>query len=394
MRLISNGLTLSKNIIKLLNKHDKMAFAVAWASSETDAFEQIRENRQKIVRAAIGTHFYQTHPTVLESFVGSNKVKFVLQPQGVFHPKVYLFWSKGGWDVLIGSANLTDGAMNSNSELMLHISSKDNEDSILNSEIQCQIDEYWNMGEVITDGSAEKYRALWKAQQPALKRISGLYSGEGRSKAPIHTEIMSMSWESFYNLVQADPHHGFDLRCDLLELVRNAFRENDSFAHLDIGLRKTIAGLPNDQNEHWGWFGSMQGAGYYHQAVNDNNFHLSAALDLIPLDGAISCEHYDSYIEEFIQAFPNGRHGIGIASRLLALKRPDYFVCLDSKNKSRLCKDFGIKQTGITYERYWEDVICRITDSVWWNSPRPRDRTALRVWLGRAAMLDAIFYQP
>ena len=138
----------------------------------------------------------------------------------------------------------------------------------------------------------------------------------------------------------------------------------------------------------------MQGAGYYHQAVNDNSNYLSAALNYIPLDGAIGREHYDAYLQEFIQAFPNGGHGIGIVSRLLALKRPDYFVCLDSKNKKQLCKDFGIKQSGMTYERYWDDVICRIIDSNWWNSPRPRDGDALRVWLGRSAMVDAIFYQP
>ena len=394
MRLIADGSTLAKNIIKLLNKHDKVAFAVAWASAETNVFKKIKEKQQKIVRAAIGTHFYQTHPTVLESFIGNNNVKFVLQPQGVFHPKVYLFRSKRGWDLLIGSANLTAGAMKNNSELMLHISSEGDEDSILSSEIQHQIDKYWAMGEVVTDESVAKYRALWEAQQPALKRISGLYSGGNKNKAPIHTKIMSMSWESFYNVVQDDPHHGFELRCDLLELVRDAFKDNDSFYDMDIDLRKTIAGLPNKLNEQWEWFGSMKGAGYYYQAVNNNNIHLSVALDAIPLDGAIGRKHYDSYIEEFIQAFPNGKHGVGIASRLLALKRPDYFVCLDSRNKSQLCKDFGIKQTGITYDRYWDDVICRIIDSIWWNSPRPQNDNALRVWLGRAAMLDAIFYQP
>lgn len=393
MRLIASGSALGKTIIRLLNKHEKMAFAVAWASADTDVFEQIKINRKKIVYAAIGTHFYQTHPNVLESFVGSKKVKFVLQPQGVFHPKVYLFWSKGIWDILIGSANLTASAMNNNSELMIHIPSNGDE-STLDSETLDQIKEFWHMGEVVTDESVAKYRALWAAQQPALKRISGSYSGEGRSKSPVHTEIMSMSWESFYNAIQADPYHGFDLRCDLLDLVRDAFRNNKSFSEMEIGLRKTIAGLPNDFNRHWGWFGSMQGAGYYHQAVNDNNIHLSAALDFIPLDGAIGREHYEAYIEEFIKAFPRGRHGVGIASRLLALKRPDYFVCLDSRNKSQICKDFDIKQTGMTYERYWDDVICRVMDSVWWNTPKPRNVKAARVWLGRAAMLDAIFFRP
>ena len=393
MHLTAGGTALSQMLIRLVEKHNNVAIAVAWASAETDVFQVLKKCQRKIRRAVIGTHFYQTHPDVLDNFIGCDEVRFILQPQGVFHPKAYLFWGKKNWDILIGSANLTAGGMSKNSELMLHISSDDG-DSNLHVQMKAQIEDYWESAEIVTEESASAYRALWRVHQPALKRVSGSYSSGNKGKAPVHTEIMSMSWPLFYAAVQADPYHGFHERCDLLALVREAFRRRIAYLEMDLGLRKTIAGLPNDFNDHWGWFGSMKGAGYFHQAVNENNFHLSAALDLVPLDGAIGREHYDSYVNEFIKAFPDGRHGVGVASRLLALKRPDYFVCLDSKNKTQLCKDFGIKQTDMTYDRYWEDVICRIVDSVWWNEPKPTDDNAISVWLGRAAMLDAIFYQP
>lgn len=392
MHLITDGSALSRKLVQLIEKHDNVAIAVAWASTGTDPYTALKKHKKKIRHAVIGTHFYQTHPDVLENFIDCNEVRFVLQPQGVFHPKAYLFWNKKSWDMLVGSANLTGGALGKNSELMLHISGDASAD--IQKHLHSQIEEYWKKGEIVTAESASKYRALWKAQQPALKRVSGAYSNGTKSKAPVHTKIMSMSWPSFFKAVQADPHHGFNERCDLLDLVRKAFRENTAYSEMKLGLRKTVAGLPNDFNNHWGWFGSMKGAGFFHQAVNDNNPHLSAALDFIPLDGAVGLEHYDNYVNEFKKAFPDGRHGVGIASRLLALKRPDYFVCLDSKNKAQLCKDFGIKQSDMTYERYWEDVVCRIVDSVWWNEPKPSDKQAFRVWLGRAAMLDAIFYQP
>ena len=138
----------------------------------------------------------------------------------------------------------------------------------------------------------------------------------------------------------------------------------------------------------------MKGAGYYHQAVNDNNRHRSLALDRVPHQGPVSRSQYEDYVAEFIKAFPKGRHGIGIASRLLALKRPDQFVCFDSKNQRELCKDFGIQQTGMDYERYWDEIIERIMDSPWWNSPRPHSEGESVVWDGRAAMLDVIFYRP
>ncbi len=393
MQLTTGGSVLSRKLVQLITKYENLEFAVAWATVGTEVYQVFLKNRKKIRRAVIGTHFYQTHPDVLDDFVDYDEVRFMLQPQGVFHPKAYFFWNTEKWELLIGSANLTSGALGKNSELMVHLSSSDALPG-LQSQIQAQINEYWIEGEVVTRESAKSYRSLWKAQQPALRRISGSYSSGDKTKAPVHTAIMSMPWPRFFKAVKADPHHGFNERCELLNVIKDAFRNNASYSEMGLGLRKTIAGLPNDFNEHWGWFGSMKGAGYFHQAVNRNNPYLSSALDMIPLDGAVDRSHYNAYVAEFIKAFPNGRHGVGVASRLLALKRPDYFVCFDAKNKVQLCKDFGIKQSGMTYDRYWEDIVTRILDSVWWNEAKPKGEKAARVWSGRAAMLDAIFYQP
>jgi HKD family nuclease len=394
MKLITTNAELRSNLSRLTKKYPNIAFAVAWASAGTEIFEELSANRNRIRKAVIGTHFYQTHPDVLDAFVGSNDVRFILQPRGVFHPKIYIFWNVKHWEVLMGSANLTAGALNRNSEAMALISDADQGDSSLKEEVINLIESYWDAARTISKAATISYRALWSKQQPALRRLSGQYGQSTKNKAPADSAVMSMPWTQFFASVQEDAHHGFKERCDLLNLVRTAFETTSQFQQMELGLRKTIAGLPNDFNKRWGWFGSMKGSGYYHQAVNDNNAHLSNALDEIPLNGPVSREHYEAYLAEFIKAFPNGRHGIGIASRLLALKRPDYFVCFDSKNKKDLCQDFEIKQSGMDYERYWEEIIERITDSAWWNEPCPKNALARTVWDGRAAMLDAIFYRP
>ncbi len=394
MKLITTNAGLKSNLSRLTKKYSNIAFAVAWASASTEIFKELSAKRNRIRKAVIGTHFYQTHPDVLDAFVGSNDVRFILQPRGVFHPKIYIFWNVKHWEVLMGSANLTAGALNINSEAMVLISDTDQGDSSLKEEVINLIESYWDEAHTVSKAAAISYRALWLKQQPALRRLSGQYGQSTKNKAPADSAVMSMAWTQFLASVQKDAHHGFEDRCDLLKLVHKAFETTGQFQQMEIGLRKTIAGLPNDFDERWGWFGSMQGAGYYYQAVNDNNLHLSKALDKIPLNGPISREHYEAYLAEFVKAFPNGRHGIGIASRLLALKRPDYFVCFDSKNKKKLCLDFGIKQSGMDYERYWEEIIERIIDSAWWNEPRPKKPLARTVWDGRAAMLDAIFYRP
>jgi hypothetical protein len=55
-------------------------------------------------------------------------------------------------------------------------------------------------------------------------------------------------------------------------------------------------------------------------------------LDEIPLNGPVQRDDYEAFIGRYKAAFPikNGqpyKHGLGTATRLLAMQRPDYFVC-------------------------------------------------------------------
>lgn len=398
MKLITANSELKSNLSRLIKEYKNISFAVAWASAGTEVFDLLIKNQERIRKAIIGTHFYQTHPDVLDKFTNSNNVRFILQSRGVFHPKIYFFWDEKHWELLIGSANLTAGALKNNTEAMILISSNHSGDlySSLKKDFLGLIDNYWSEARMVSEDAAASYRAFWVKQRPILQRLSGQYGDITKlsSKTPADSVVMTMLWPQFLNLVKKDPYHGFQKRLDLLNFVRTQFQTTQHFQDMQLGMRKTIAGLPTNFHKNWGWFGSMSGAGYYHQAVNNNNPHISAALDQIPLYGPVLRGHYDAYIQEFIQAFPNGRDGIGIASRLLALKRPDYFVCFDAKNKRTLCQDFGINQTGMNYTRYWEEIIERIQDSVWWNETRPNGTIDGDVWDGRAAMLDAIFYKP
>lgn len=393
MKLISSNKKLTQTLIRLIETYPDVRLAVAWASSGHAVFELLQQHTPRISRAVIGTHFYQTHPDVLDAFCGSAKVRFALQPNGVFHPKLYLFQSSDCWEALVGSANLTAGALTSNSEAMLLVAGSHREPTDLATGISGLIDRYWEKGSRVTKSDAIAYREVWERKQPALRRLTGQYGASQSTKPLTASSVMSMGWNRYFDAVKQDPYHGFEKRCDLLATVRSAFSRYKTFASMPLPTRKTIAGLPNDQDSHWGWFGSMKGAGHYHHAVNENNPHLSRALDEVPSRGIVSRAQYERYIAEFIQAFPSGRHGVAVASRLLALKRPDQFVCLDSRNRQRLCLDFGIAQTGMTYERYWDEIIERIVDAPWWNSNRPKGVKEGAVWDGRAAMLDAIFYE-
>jgi hypothetical protein len=51
-------------------------------------------------------------------------------------------------------------------------------------------------------------------------------------------------------------------------------------------------------------------------------------------------------------------------------------------NSDRLCADFGIKHSGMTYDRYWDEIVERILDTPWWNSLPPPRGLELSAWKG------------
>ncbi len=121
-------LTTSHEVLRALRdamrRYQCFRWSVAWASSGFPLFDELLAKRNRVSQLVVGTHFYQTHPDFLEVFVGDPKVHVVLQPSGVFHPKVYLFEnSRDDWACVIGSPNFTGAAFSSNAEVAAYFDS-------------------------------------------------------------------------------------------------------------------------------------------------------------------------------------------------------------------------------------------------------------------------------
>lgn len=394
MKTISTNKQLSNQLLRLINKYPNMAFATAWASAGTDVFRSILESKRNIIGAVIGTHFYQTDPDVLDYFVGSKKVKFILQSDGVFHPKVYIFWDGPEWEIIIGSANLTAGALSVNSELSILISHQDGTPS-LKDEFENVLNGYLDGARTINQDEADSYRRLWLLKKSDLKRISGQYGSQKSKKLAMNSAVMSMDWPTFLERVKQDKHHGIDGRIRMLKVMNAQFTEHAHFNDMELDVRLGIAGLKCNFCPHSRWFGSMLGAGHFRQAIKNGERSISLALDQIPLQGCVTKAHFKHFISEFQKAFSGGGARLATASRLLAMKRPDTFVCVSGANRRMLSEDMGINRPDkLDYERYWEEVILPLKDSPWWQSPKPSKPKDQAVWQRRAAMLDAIFYEP
>lgn len=395
MKLICTNKQLRSELSRLVIQYPKLAFASAWASANTDVFRLILANKRKIKSAVIGTHFYQTDPDVLDKFVDSKKVKFIMQTGGVFHPKVYVFWDDQSWEILIGSANLTAGALNVNSELSTLITDQDGTFS-LKDDVLAMIQGYFNSKDArtVNQSDADCYRNLCKLKARDIDRLAGKYGMNPGAKPPIDSSVMSMDWPTFLQKVKQDKTHGFNERIAMLKAIRQEFEKHEHFNDMDIDMRCGIAGLHSKALPNWGWFGSMIGAGVFKSLIKKSHPAFSLALDEVPLTGDVTRQHYDRFIAEYLKAYPNGRDGIATATRLLTMKRPDFFVCVDAANRRLLAQDIGITRPDkLDYERYWEEVILRLRDAPWWQSSEPTIDIEKAVWHGRSAMLDAIFYE-
>jgi len=386
-----------KQILKtLFKKHKRIYIASAWASAGTAEFELLKANRNKIKSLIIGTHFYQSDPDFLEEF--KNQGKFVLNPSGVFHPKVYFFASsKEDWDCIVGSSNFTNGGLGVNTEMSVHLRSDPK--SKWSSESYEQLLSQFKAYEALADEEFDlaAYKSVWERMRLKRASLLGIYSAKSKNrkgkKQILEVPMLNMPWAEFERQVIRDKHHSIDLRLHVLDEARSSFLENAEFKLIDLKRRQEIAGFGSNSKEMWGFFGSYVGAGKFKNRINKNDPWLSDALSQIPLSGAVSKNGFQRFVQSFKKAFPNGRHGIGSASRLLAMKRPDYFVCYNRGNKTLLCKAFGVAQlfTG-DYERYWDDIIERIMDSTWWTAPRPVTKRGGAIWDGRSALLDSLFY--
>ena len=377
-----------------MRRYQSYRWCVAWASAGFPLCDELLKSRDRISQLVVGTHFYQTHPKFLEALLDHPAARFVLQPNGVFHPKIYLFEnSPEDWACIVGSPNFTSAAFSSNMEAAVYFDSESPGARGNYQRLRSVIAEQWRKGATLSAEQLQRYRLIWDRQAPRLQSLAGVYGG-GKGKAPVDVELFGLSWPQFVARVRSEKHHSLPDRLRVLEAVHDHFAKNKRFAEMGPEERRHVAGTAPDGELVWGYFGSMKGAGRFRSAVNRNDQNLSAALDCVPTDGLVTEDHYQGFVACFRKAFPKGGDGIAVATRLLCMKRPDMFVCLDSKNRSALYKEFGITQSNIGYERYWSEVIERVRVAAWWNAARPTGGEEEAIWLGRTALLDALYYRP
>lgn len=396
IKLLADNAQATKTIIELLKNCESASWAVAWAT-ENPVLNAAYEYRHKFKYFVLGTHGYVTAPSVLERFQSEPRFK-VQKPSGpLFHPKVYLFNAGDEWTAMVGSHNLTGAAFASNTEVSTVVTCKQGEPALM--QLFAFVENAWSRGQRVTPEWLYSYAANHRRASRAhieLEKWVDVVPSKAQDNKPGPQELL---WAEFVALVKQDVTHGLEGRLQVLESMGVLFRKKPNFSELELDDRKRIAGLMTQKEDSpdWAWFGAMRASPSFGTTIKKNSEGISAALDHIPLIGPVNEEDYENFKADFLASFDdNLRAGGGIATgtRLLAMKRPDQFVCINKPNKKGIGDHFGRAWTTLSLDNYWERIVLQIRSSPWWLAPEPTSILEKRIWAGRAAMLDAIYYDP
>ena len=388
-------------LVALIEGCETMHWAVAWAT-ENPVFEAAMKNSSKFEHFIIGTHMFHTQPQVLEK-ASALAAAAVVPPTGdLFHPKVYLFRNGRRIRCVVGSPNLTNAAMNRNVEASVLLDGS-SDDAVL-AELSRFVADAWRGAEDISPEFLYRYRHQYAAKAAAREELTKFADVRLPAKPNTKRAPHDMSWEAYLVQVRSSSHpsaHLFKERLGVLTKTRTLFASGSPYAKWSEEDRKLVAGTLGRKKSQqpgvdYGLFGSMGASGTFANLVIEAPKGLSDALEFIPLMGAVAQKDYDNYCKAFIAAFDHdGRvGGLPTATRLLAMRRPDTFVCIDSANRKDLCENFGVSPSTTNLENYWQRIIEPMHGDAWWRHPQPSNAADAEIWLGRAALLDAIYYTP
>ena len=399
MELILDDKILCKRFSNLCKKYSHYMWAVAWAGKveNFDLAKILADNVHKIDKILVGLHFYQTDPSFVECFKDNRQVRYYKKSDGIFHSKVYLFYnSDNDWSAIIGSSNFTCSGFHRNSEANIYIDNTDT--GVSYSQLSGYITSLWAQGSVFSKQELDLYKSAFEHQQ---KKIDSLKKSKAVAKDLSHTkssenftasQLSIMTWEEYFHSITVKDSENLVFRLAILKEAQKLFKKNHSFSQMELEKRRAIAGMISHLNvtgdADWKFFGST-GNGKFMHAIKENDADIIKAIDAIPMKGDVTKEMFDDYCE----AFSSWNDPISSATRLLAMKRPDLFVCVNSKNKKVLSQLLGISQSHLTLENYWNEVHLKIINSVWFCDSNITDvGVAKDVKKFQVALLDSISY--
>lgn len=247
-----------RNELCISDKSIHEIFIASAFFTEADIIQDLATN-DRTIRLIVRLGF-PTSPEALAKIMRLKSVQVRYYSDHSFHPKLYIF---GDRKALVGSANLTRAALDSNQEVVVSIGADDERFS----ELASVFSEYWSFAKVLTENVLNKYSEIYKQHAKAEKAVADLddeieqqigahvFHNIGRSQEKQTAEnIFLDSYRKTYQESVAAYRHVYDiyrsigqrkftddvipLRLELdsfLSFVRDTYTSGESWAETPLG---------------------------------------------------------------------------------------------------------------------------------------------------------------
>lgn len=390
-------------LIQSLDNCDRFIIAVAWIT-QNDVFNAVKRNIEKAEAIIAGIDFYQTDPKILEWLnINAPKETYIAnKSNGVFHPKMYAFWtSEGKGYAMIGSANLTYSAFSDNDECCVSINLNEYNENKLYDLLKS----WKKKSTTIQKFDINEYKELAHTKGREIRFFS--QKKAAATAFSIHPELLSYSFEEYFEICKFDNYQSIDDRLELIKFAKNYGNNQSEFCFIG-GIDSSLS-YPGNYPKY-GYFGTMNMDKTFYNELRDPKTwqRIHKIYQSIPTSGNISKNKFIDFVEDLTYTLNSSVNHVYIfnnhlacATRLLAMRRPDFFYCQNNKNRKYLGKDLkAISKNKLnpnqmnSPEGYWSAVEM-IQNSSWGNSTlNPKWSPKMQeCWHARIAMIDSLYYE-
>lgn len=214
------------------------------------------------------------------------------------------------------------------------------------------------------------------------------------------TMAKTAPWVIYQEFINSQAvRHGLDERLRLLDFVSNL--NTSTLGELSVEDRLAFVGKHTSEHDtalynfDVQWFGQTKTAKGFHELLSVNPAAFDDALSKIPDEGEVTQSQFADFVGGFMVAIMSTgeKPTLAVATRLLAMKRPDQFITINSTKIDELCQGLNIAKVKLhDFEGYWTDVIGTIRTMPWYNSEQPSDESELALWNNRVVLMDLLFW--
>lgn len=237
--------------------------------------------------------------------------------------------------------------------------------------------------------------------EPQFKPLKKLISLLTQAISVTQFSIAKVSpWELYQEFLnQQSQRQGLEERLRLLSFI--AKLDLSSIGELSLEDRLTVVGkhTPSHDTALYNfdvqWFGQTKTAKGFHELLSVNPAAFDEALAFIPLHDEVTQSQFADFVSAFMLAIMStgDKPSLVVATRLLAMKRPDQFVVISSTKLDELCSGLDIAKFKLNdFESYWTEVIGTVRSMPWYKSEPPEDEDQLVLWKNRTILMDLLFY--